>query len=67
MPVAVKLTLPPTGRPTVALRLPLPAAGQVPPPTPTQVQLTPVMLAGKVSATVALATGSGPALLATMV
>ena len=60
------MTLPPAGRFTVSLMLPEPAAVQVPPPAPTQVQVQ-VKTAGKVSATVAPVTGSGPALLAVMV
>ena len=47
--------------------MPVPAAVQVPPPAPTQVQVAPVRAAGKVSATVAPGAFEGPALLAVMV
>ena len=47
--------------------LPLPAAVHVPPPAATQVQVTPVSVAGKVSATVAPVTADGPTFEATMV
>jgi hypothetical protein len=40
--------------------LPVPLAGQVPPPAPTQVQVTPVIDAGKVSATVEPGASLGP-------
>ena len=50
--LAVYVVLPPAGRFTVSLMLPLPDAVHVPPPAPTQVQVQ-VSLAGKVSATVA--------------
>src|SRR3954469_18521777 len=53
--------LPPLGRFTVPLMLPLPAAVQVPPPAPTQVHVQ-VSDAGKVSATVAPGALLGPAL-----
>src|SRR5262245_11080245 len=65
MPLAVKVTVAPTGRLTVALMLPEPEDGQVPPPAAVQDQRTPVTEAGKLSVTVApLApvTASGPAL-----
>src|SRR5262245_16151205 len=42
-------------------------AVQVPPPAPTQVHVTSVSAVGNVSATVAPAAGSGPALLAVIV
>ncbi len=63
------MTEPPTGSArTVAAMLPLPeAAGQVPPPAPAQVQVTPVSCAGMVSVTVTLAAADGPALLAVIV
>jgi hypothetical protein len=67
VPVAVNVTEPPAGKFTVALMLPEPFAGQDPPPAPTQVQFTPVMVAGNVSATVEPGALLGPALLATMV
>src|SRR5882672_2041775 len=47
--------------------LPEPLAVQVPPPAPTQVQLTPVIVAGSVSVTVAPVTALGPAFDATIV
>ena len=62
----VSVTLPPAGRLTVSLMLPLPGAVQLPPPAATQVQV-PVSTAGKVSTTVAPAAASGPALLAVTV
>ena len=49
------------------LPLPLAALPQSPPPVPTQVQVTPVTPAGRVSATVALVTALGPVLVTTMV
>ena len=46
-----------------AAMLPLPeAAGQVPPPAPAHVQVTPVSWAGMVSAIDTLAAADGPAL-----
>src|SRR5262245_58990344 len=48
VPIAVKVTEPPAGRFTVALRFPLPEGGQVPPPAPVQLQVTPVRGAVKV-------------------
>jgi hypothetical protein len=60
VPVAVNVTEPPAGRLTVWLMLPEPAPGQVPPPAPTHVQLTPVIAAGKVSATVDPGASLGP-------
>ena len=66
--VTVKVKDPPAGRFTVlALMLPEPLAGPVPPPAPTPVQVAPEMDAGKVSATVAPVTLLGPALEAVMV
>ena len=47
--------------------LPLPDAGQVPPPAPTHVHVAPVSAAGSVSATVAPVTALGPAFDATIV
>ena len=47
--------------------MPEPEAVQLPPPAATHVQVTPVSVAGKVSATVAPVTAEGPALEATMV
>ncbi len=65
--VSVNVAVPPTGRFTEALMLPLPEAGQVPPPAPTQVHVAPVSATGSVSATVAPVTALGPALDATIV
>ena len=69
MAVKVKVTVPPTGsRSTVSLMGPLPLASL--PTTPAVlalVQVTPVRVAGKVSATSTLVAALGPALLTTMV
>ena len=65
--VSVNVAVPPSGRFTEALMLPLPEAGQVPPPAPTQVHVAPVSVAGRVSLTVAAVTALGPAFDATMV
>ena len=51
---AVKVTLAPAGRFTDWLMLPEPAAAQVPPPEPVQVQLALVQAAGKISITAAV-------------
>ncbi len=67
VPLSVNVALPPTGRLTLALMLPEPAAGQVPPPAPTHVHAAPRIVAGTVSATVAPVTPLGPLLLATIV
>src|SRR6185369_14442417 len=64
--LAVYVMLPPLGRFTVSLMLPLPEAVHVPPPAPTHVQVQ-VSDAGNVSATVAPVALLGPALLAVMV
>jgi len=66
VPVAVYVTEPPAGRLTVSPILPLPAAVHVPPPAPTHVHVTPVIVPGNVSATVALVL-LGPAFEAVMV
>ena len=58
--VTVKVTLPLTGRFTLALMFPEPLAGHVPPPAPAQVQLMLLSVAGNVSATVAPVTALGP-------
>jgi hypothetical protein len=64
----VNVALPPTGSVTVALMLPTPFdEPHVPPLIPTQVQLTPVKLAGNVSATVAFVTGISPTFETTIV
>src|SRR5262249_56892715 len=61
VPVATKVTEPPEGRSTRRLRLPLPlAAPQLPPPAPEQVQVTPVIAAGKGSVPVAPPTAFRP-------
>jgi hypothetical protein len=60
------VTDPPTGRLTVSLMLPAPAAVHVPPPAPTQVHVA-VSDDGKVSVTVAPTTSLGPALDAVIV
>jgi hypothetical protein len=64
---AVYITDPPAGRLTVSLILPEPEAVHVPPPAPTQVQVTPVIAAGNVSATVEPGALLGPALDAVIV
>jgi len=64
---AVNVTVPLTGRFTLALMLPVPDAGQFPPTVPKQLQVQLCSPAGKVSVTVAPVTLLGPALLATMV
>ena len=64
--LAVYVVLPPLGRFTVLLMLPLPEAVHVPPPAPTHVQVQ-VSLAGNVSATVEADAALGPALLAVIV
>ena len=65
--LTVKVTLAPTGRLTAALRLPLPDAGQLPPPAPAQLHVAAVIAAGKLSVTVAPVTALGPALVTTIV
>ena len=69
VPVAVKVATPAGGSVTVVAMLPAPAgAAQLAPPwTPTQVQLTPVIAAGNVSATATPDRVLGPGLLTTMV
>src|SRR5580692_1020040 len=64
----VYVAVPPTGRETaLSEMLPLPEAVQLPPPPPTQVQLTPEICAGIASATVTAAAIDGPAFEAWMV
>ena len=65
--VAVNVAVPPFRRLTLALRLPLPLAGQLDPAEATHVQVTLATWAGKLSVTVAPVTALGPALLATIV
>src|SRR6267378_4446985 len=45
--VAVNVAVPPLSRLTLALRFPLPLAGQLEPAEPTQVHVTPLSCAGK--------------------
>ena len=61
------MVVPATGRLAVWLMLPDPLAAQVPPPDPTQVQVTPVIVPGTVSVTAAPVTALGPPLDATIV
>ena len=65
--VTVNVAVAPTGRVTVVLIEPLPAAAQVPPPAPAQVQLIEVTPVGMVSLTAAPATSDGPRLVTTTV
>src|SRR5437879_3428513 len=65
--VAVNVAVPPLSRLMLALRLPLPLAGQLDPADAAQVQVIPESWAGKLSVTVAPMTALGPALLATIV
>jgi hypothetical protein len=67
VPVRVYVTVPLGGRFTVWLMLPDPLAAQLPPPAPRHVQVTPVIVAGTVSATVAPFAALGPAFDATIV
>ena len=67
VPVAVKTTVAPTGTVTDVLMAPLPAAGQVPPPLPAQVHVTPVSAAGNGSVTVAPLASLGPSGLVTVI
>jgi len=68
VPVAVNVTVPPLSTFTLAARFPLPlAAGQAEPAVAVQLQVTPLMIAGKLSVTVAPVTALGPALLTAMV
>ena len=64
--VSVKVAVAPTGRFTEALMLPVPLAGQEPPPAPTQVHVAPLSALGSVSATVRPVTADGPAFDATI-
>jgi hypothetical protein len=67
VPVTVYVTVPPGGRFAVSLMWPDPLAVQLPPPAPTQIQVTPVIAAGTVSDTVAPSATLGPAFDTTMV
>src|SRR6478735_1766671 len=68
VPVTTNVVVPPGARVTVALRLPLPdAAGHVDPAEAAQVHVTPVTIAGTVSATVAPVAVDGPPFVATIV
>src|SRR4029077_9341632 len=67
--VTVYVIVPPTGmKVTVSLMLPLPLASlPTTPAEPTLVQVAPVRVAGRVSATTTLVAALGPALVTTMV
>ena len=65
--VIVKVTEAPTGRSTLLLIEPLPAAGQVPPPVPAHVHVIDVSPAGTLSVTDAPTTLDGPVLATTTV
>src|SRR2546425_20401 len=65
--VAVNVAVPPASRLMLALRLPLPLAGQLEPADAAHVQVTPETWPGKLSVTVAPVTALGPALLTTIV
>lgn len=62
VPVAKNVSVPPFKTLTVALILPVPDAGQLEPELAVQVQVTPVMVAGKLSSTFAPVAALGPAL-----
>ncbi len=65
--VTVKVAEPPTGRSTVVAMSPLPLATQVAPPVAVHDQVAPLRTPGRVSATAALTTALGPALVTTTV
>ena len=65
--MTVNVAVPPTGRSTAALMLPLPDAGHVAPPAAEHVQVAPVSAAGNVSATFEPGAAEGPAFEATIV
>src|SRR5437667_331741 len=65
--VAVNVAVPPVRRLTLALRLPLPLAGQLDPADAAHVHVTLATWAGKLSVTVAPPAAVGPALPATIV
>src|SRR5438874_241361 len=65
--VAVNVAVPPLSRLTLALRLPLPLAGQLDPAEAAHVQVTLESCAGKTSLTVAPTTALGPALVTPIV
>ena len=67
VPVMTNVAVPPTGRSTATLMLPLPDAGHVAPPPVEHVQVTPVRLAGTVSVTFEAGAEEGPAFDATTV
>ena len=61
-PLAIKVIVPPFKISTLALMLPVPLAGQLEPALAVHVQVTPVMVAGKLSTTFAPTAALGPAL-----
>jgi hypothetical protein len=61
-PLATKISVPPLTTSTVVLMLPVPLAGQLEPVSALQVQVTPVIVAGKLSITFAPIAALGPAL-----
>src|SRR5258708_7271431 len=67
VPASVYVPDPPTGRLTPWLMPPAPLAVHVAPPAATHVQVTPVIVPGTVSVTVAGLAGLGPAFHATIV
>jgi hypothetical protein len=67
VPLAEKVTLPPTSTFTALLMLPLPLAGQLDPGDALHVHVTPLSMPAKVSVTVAPVTSLGPALVTVMV
>jgi hypothetical protein len=67
VPLTVNVAVPPTGRSTEALMLPLPDAGHVAPPLTEQVHVAPVSAAGNVSVTFDAGAADGPAFDATIV
>jgi hypothetical protein len=67
VPLTVNVAVPPTGRSTEALMLPLPDAGHAAPPLAAHVHVAPVNAAGNVSVTLDAGAADGPAFEATMV
>src|SRR6187455_1741749 len=67
LPLIAYVPVPPAGRFTVWLMLPVPGVVQVAPPVAVQVHVAPVMTAGRLSVTVAPVTPTTPRLLATTV
>src|SRR4051794_29432004 len=66
VPVAVKITLAPTGTVTDVLMWPLPDVGHAPPPVLVHAHVTPVSIAGNVSVTEAPIASLGPSGLVTV-